>query len=116
MKTETNKEKFIKLASNEVSPWHKESDWREENESWLANSFKIALRVLSVLRERSITQKELAEKMSVSPQHVNKILKGQENLSLETINKLEKALNISLIDIQAATNPNDNKESKRSFG
>jgi ribosome-binding protein aMBF1 (putative translation factor) len=36
--------------------------------------------------------------MKVSPQQINKIVKGQENLTLETISKLEIALNIQLID------------------
>jgi len=101
MKPQTNKEIFNRLISEEPSTWQQEAEWREENESWLANSFKIALKILNVLRERSLSQKELAEKMLVSPQHINKILKGQENLSLETINKIERALNITLIDIPA---------------
>ena len=37
--------------------------------------------------------------MQVPPQYVSKLLKGQENLTLKTIAKLEKALNISLIHI-----------------
>ncbi len=99
MKNRENLDKFKNLVSKETSGWIQDAQWRQKNEAWLAKSFQIAVRVLYILRERSITQKELAEKMAVSPQHVNKILKGQENLSLETIDKLEKALNISLIEI-----------------
>jgi plasmid maintenance system antidote protein VapI len=36
--------------------------------------------------------------MQVSPQHINKIVKGQENLTLETITNLELALGIKIID------------------
>ena len=39
----------------------------------------------------------LAQMIGVSPEYMNKILKGQENLSLETIAKLSEALNIELI-------------------
>ncbi len=66
---------------------------------WLDNSAKIALKILRTIRDLKITQKELADKLNISPQHISKVLKGQENLTLETIDKLEKALNIRLIDI-----------------
>jgi transcriptional regulator with XRE-family HTH domain len=49
---------------------------------------------LRALREKEMTQKTLAEKMGVSPQY--KILKGSENLSLETIATLGKILSIDL--------------------
>ena len=102
MKTETNLDKFNKIISKEHSGWLDDAKWREENEAWLDHSFKIALRVLSTLRNVPMTQKELAEKMGVSPQHINKIVKGQENLSLETIAKIESALGIELISISSA--------------
>ena len=37
--------------------------------------------------------------MGVSAQYINKIVKGSENLSLETISKIERALNIRLIEV-----------------
>jgi transcriptional regulator with XRE-family HTH domain len=43
-----------------------------------------------------LTQKQLAEQMGCSQQYVSKVLKGQENLSLETISKIEDCLNISI--------------------
>jgi hypothetical protein len=36
--------------------------------------------------------------MGCSPQYVNKLLKGSENLTLETICKMEKVLQIKLIE------------------
>ena len=39
--------------------------------------------------------------MGVSPQHISKIVKGQENLTLETITKLESALNVILVEVPA---------------
>ena len=49
------------------------------------------------IKEKGIKQKQLAEMVGVSPQQINKIVKGNENLTLETIAKLENALNIALI-------------------
>ena len=43
-----------------------------------------------------LTQKELAERMGCSQQYVSLILKGKENLTLETIAKLETALDFEL--------------------
>ena len=46
-----------------------------------------------------MTQKELAEKMEVSPVYIGRLLKGGENLTLETICKLQKVLGQDLISI-----------------
>ncbi len=62
----------------------------------MKKSVNVALEVLDVLEEKDMTQMELAKKLNVSRQQVNKILKGHENLTLETISKLETALNIKL--------------------
>jgi transcriptional regulator with XRE-family HTH domain len=95
----SNLEKLNKMLSGQKSTWQQEAAWREENEEWLSQSFDIAVRVLDTLRAKKMTQKELAEKMKVSPQFINKIVKGQENLSLETIGKLSNALHVSLIKV-----------------
>ena len=72
--------------------------FRIENKKWLSYSSNIALRVLAALEEsEEMPQKTLAEKVGVSPQYINKVLKGQENLSLQTIAKLSEALNMELI-------------------
>ena len=44
-----------------------------------------------------MSQKLLAEKLDVSPQQVSKILKGTENLTLQTITQIETVLGIKLI-------------------
>lgn len=98
MKSTKNLDKLKKLVAGE-SGWLEKAKKRVENEAWLDRSFKIALSVLCSLRDQNMSQKELAEKMGVTPQHVSKIVKGQENLSLETISKLEAALGIELISV-----------------
>ena len=49
------------------------------------------------MEELEINQKQLAEKMNCSRQYISKVLKGRENLSLETLAKIENALGISII-------------------
>ena len=39
------------------------------------------------------TQKELAEVMKVSPQQINKYIRGTENLTLETLLRISQVLN-----------------------
>lgn len=44
-----------------------------------------------------MTQRALAEKMNCTQQYVSKVLKGRENLSLETLCKIENALGIKIL-------------------
>ena len=98
MKTK-NLENFEKLVSNENSSWLDSFLHYKANQKWLDNSSKVAINVLEVLKDKKLSQKDLAEKMNVSAQQVNKIVRGKQNLTFETIAKLETALEISLMEI-----------------
>ncbi len=103
--SKNNLEIFKKLVSNEKSGWFEKAKWRQENQAWLDISFAIAVKILSAFRANKISdtfpknQKELSEALNCSPQYVNKLLRGSENLQLETISKIEKILNINLIQV-----------------
>lgn len=99
MAVENLQEKLAKIVAKEPSKWLEDAKWRAENRAWLNRSFAIALKVLTRIDELNITQKELAERMGVSPQQVNKLVRGKENLTLETISKLEKALDMKLVEV-----------------
>lgn len=98
-KMESGKDKLKKIASQETSKWMEDVKWRTKNESWLDTSFAIAVRILSELRKQKMTQTELAALVGVTPQQINKIVKGSENLTLETIRKIELALSVTLIEV-----------------
>lgn len=83
------------LQSVTPSSWREDAERERENRGWLRHSQYIAVMVLRKLRELGLTQKELAERLGCSQQYVSKIVKGKENLSLETITKLEEALGLS---------------------
>ena len=72
---------------------------RKKNREWLRISQDIALALHYYLRSMGITQKELAEKMQVSPTYVGKLLKGKENLTLETICNIQKVIGRTLISV-----------------
>ena len=52
--------------------------------------------MLDKMDELNMTQKQLSELMGCSQQYVSKVLKGQENLSLETLSKIEQSLSIKI--------------------
>lgn len=72
---------------------------RRENREYLRMSQDIALCIHYYLRKSNMTQKELADKLGVSPVYVGRLLKGGENLTLETICKLQKVLGQDLISV-----------------
>lgn len=99
MKNE-NAKKFLDLVSKKESGWLGKAKWRQENEDWLDISFSIAVKMLSALNVNKKadtyprSQKELAEVIGCSAQYVNKLLKGQENLQIETICNVQRILRI----------------------
>jgi ribosome-binding protein aMBF1 (putative translation factor) len=111
MKSKRILEVINQNTSKESSKWMEKAHERKVNQDWLNKSAKIAIRILSEIRNQKISQKLLAEQLGVSAQYVNKIVKGQENLSIETISKIEKVLGIVLIEIPSfETNGLDTKE------
>ena len=84
-------------ASPTPSKWRELFDFLETNKSWLRHSQNIAMLMLDRMEELGMSQKQLAEKMNCSPQYISKVLRGRENLSLETLTKIENALEISII-------------------
>ncbi len=91
-------EKLNKISTPD-STWKKESAYIQENRAWLHESAKIALIVLRALKDKSISQKDLAGIMGIKVQQVSRIVKGKENLTLQTICKLEQALRINIIQV-----------------
>jgi transcriptional regulator with XRE-family HTH domain len=72
-------------------------NWRIANRPWLRVSQSIAFDILEKLDDLNWTQKDLAEKMGVSPQYINKIVKGSENFTLESLVKLQTILDIPIL-------------------
>lgn len=83
--------------SETPSQWREEAEWRRENREWLNYSRRIAVKLLSYMKREHLTQSAMAERMDCTQQYVSKILKGTENLSLETLAKLEYAMGEQLI-------------------
>ena len=105
MEKNKNIDNFLKHVSKKESGWLEKAKWRQENEEWLDISFNIAVRIIHTLsanKRANIhpkSQVELAEVMGCSPQYVNKLLKGEERLQIDTICKIGNILKIKLIEV-----------------
>ena len=78
--------------------WRENAEWRIANKSWLRYSQRIAMMMLDKMEELGLTQKSLAQRMGCSQQYISRVLKGTENLSIETIAKIETALEIEILE------------------
>lgn len=59
----------------------------------------IVLRIYKILEAKGYTQKDLADKMKKKPSEISKWLKGNHNLTLKTLAKLEAELGEPIIHI-----------------
>ena len=85
-------EKHIKIGSEIIQ--------NKSEERWNNNSLAIATVMSSRMVELGLTQRTLAKKMNCTQQYVSKVLKGRENLSLETMCKIEDALDIKVLNTE----------------
>lgn len=61
---------------------------------------QIALRIRALLDQKGWSQQQLADAMGVNKSYISKILSGEQNMTLEGISSIEKALGFSIIDIR----------------
>jgi transcriptional regulator with XRE-family HTH domain len=92
-----NRENFDKLVSENTNPTLERIKERIKNRALIRESQKTALKILTKLDELGWTQIRLATVMQVSPQYVNKIVKGKENLTTETMLQIQEILDIPLL-------------------
>lgn len=96
----THEEIISKLKEHQSptpSKWRENAEWRMKNRAWLRYSQHIAMMMQDKMEELHMSQKRLSELMGCSQQYVSKVLKGQENLSLETISKIESCLDLQIM-------------------
>ncbi len=90
--------KLNEYQSSTPSKWKENAEWRMANKTWLRYSQRIAMMMLDKMEEQGLTQKSLAERMGCSQQYISRVLKGTENLSIETISKIESALQLKILE------------------
>ncbi|MBQ3710375.1 MAG: helix-turn-helix transcriptional regulator [Bacteroidales bacterium] len=97
-------ERLSRYQSDRPSKWREEEEKRRRAKAngWLNYSRRIAIKIAMAMKQQNLSRQEVAERMGCSPQYISRLLKGEENLSLETIFKLENALNISILQYEFA--------------
>lgn len=91
--------KFNKLISNEKSNWVQDANFRNDNRYWLLISKKVAVKILRGIREQNISKELLSDKTDIPMEILDTMLKGQYNYSIEEIGRIEKALNINILNV-----------------
>ncbi|SEH39907.1 helix-turn-helix domain-containing protein [Chryseobacterium culicis] len=82
--------KFLKEIIDQTS---------KDTEIFIDKYSDIVLRINQILKEKNISQKDLATSMGKSPSELSKWLSGNHNLTLRSIAKIEAELGESIIEI-----------------
>ena len=91
--SEKTKRLFAEAPQIDLEAFDRNTKWLEYGRHSMG--FAACVRIL--MKTKGMTQKELAGKLEVSEQVVSKWLSGKENLTLETISNLERALGKRLL-------------------
>ena len=90
--------KFNELITNEKSNWVQDANFRNNNRYWLVISKKVAVKILRGIREQNISKELLSDKTDIPMEILDTMLKGEYNYSIEEIGRIEKALNINILN------------------
>ena len=81
-----------------ATTWISKSKAEIENEEEFLACRRIILKIVRYMKENKMTQKDLAEKLSVSPQYINKLIHGKDlDLKITTVLRYGRILGIKLI-------------------
>lgn len=91
---------FIKQNSkNSKKDWRKIIADANRNKKWHEYSSAIAMRIAAAIEDNEeLSQVSIANRMNVRAQQINKILKGNQNLTLKTIADISDVIGKELIE------------------
>ena len=96
---EEKRKKFFENISKDET-WVSNARQRREKRAASKYSFSLSQVIRGVLKEEGITIGVLAERLGCTVQNASKMLSGKENLTFETVEKIERVLSIKLLDIR----------------
>ncbi|MCF1420435.1 helix-turn-helix domain-containing protein [Mangrovimonas futianensis] len=73
------------------------SETPEETKIFVNLYADIVVRINQIMKQKGLTQKELAYNLDKKPSEINKWLKGEHNLTLKSIAKLQAELDCPLV-------------------
>lgn len=82
------------------SSWIEEARREKETEEDFLAYRLIVLKIVRYMKDNHLSQKELAEKLNVSPQYINKFLHGQElDMKITTAFRYGRILGLRLLEV-----------------
>lgn len=84
------------IATKTASQWIDRANRDSANRRNIKRAQVFALDLMEYMDSNGIKQVELADRMDVSPQQVNKILRAKSNLTFETLDKIAEALGVTI--------------------
>lgn len=94
------KEKFLSMVSGSETLWIEQNKYDLAHVEELDANVRIALRLRKYLKEKDLTQVQLADKLNVTPQYINKLLRAKEiNIGVGTAIRYGNILGIKLVDV-----------------
>lgn len=100
------KGKRLGKVVRDVSDWIENDQEKLERIEELQTGARIVVKLKRYMRTNGFSQKQLADKLKVSPQYINKLLHGEAaDMKISTAVRYGKMLGINLIDI-----PKDQKQ------
>lgn len=93
--------------------WITETQRTYENLEETKAFSRIALRIIRYMKDNGLTQKELAERLNVTPQYVNKLLHGADSdLRITTALRYGRLLGLDLITVPDLQEPSETETQK----
>lgn len=110
----TSKEKYLQKLAGRESDAVKNAKERIKNREWLKESQKLAIRILLRLDELKWTQVKLADELGVTPQYVNKLLKGKEKFGWDNLIAIQRILDMPILYASSSKAENISKSYSQS--
>lgn len=90
------KKNLNNIITKTATQWKTRAKQDRNNRKNITRAQAFALELMEYMDLHHIKQTELADKMGVSAQQVNKILRAKSNLTFETLDKIADALEVNI--------------------
>ena len=84
------------IVTKTATSWKARAKKDSANRRNISRAQAFALELLDYMELHNVKQIDLAAKMKVSPQQVNKILRAKSNITFETLDKIANALQVTV--------------------
>lgn len=94
----TLQEKLDILTQGKKSPWLEQAKWRVENHYWLKPAGRIAVKLNIYINDNNLEKENISSTLDIPINRLNLICKGQCDITISEIIKIEKLLNTKILN------------------